>query len=62
MIRMTVKNNTLKEYSRVMNSVEISDEAKQRIIRNCARYATSKKIKSGKFKIIAVKKKETTHI
>ncbi len=62
MIRMTVNNSSLIEYSRVMNCVEISEETKQRIIRNCARYATSRKIKSRKYKIIAVKKKETTHI
>lgn len=53
---MKPKNQYLKEYTRVMNSVDIDETAKQQIIKNCARYSTMKKIKSGKFKIIAVKK------
>lgn len=60
MIQMKINNKHLKEYSRVMNCVDIDDAAKQRIIRNCARYSTLNKIKSGKFKITAVKKEKTT--
>lgn len=53
---MKTKNRALKEYVRVMNCIDIDEEAKKRIVKNCARYSTVKKIKSGKFKIIAVKK------
>lgn len=52
-------NNSLKEYIRVMNSVDVDDAVKQQIIKNCARHSTLHKIKSGKFKIIAVKKDKT---
>lgn len=55
-----MKAKTIKDYCRVMNSVRLSDEAKQRIARNCARYATVKKIKSGKFTVTAVVKEKTT--
>lgn len=57
---MKTNSPHLKEYARVMNCVDVEDAAKQRIIKNCARYSTLKKIKSGKFKIIAVKKEKTT--
>ncbi len=52
-------NNGIKEYTRVMNCVDIDDAAKQQIIKNCARHSTLQKIKAGKFKIIAVKKNKT---
>ncbi|MGN0543726.1 MAG: hypothetical protein ACI4JG_09780 [Acutalibacteraceae bacterium] len=52
-------NNCISEYKRVMNCVDIDESAKQQIIKNCARYSTMKKIKSGKFRIIAVKKEKT---
>ncbi|MDD7194299.1 MAG: hypothetical protein SPJ42_03120 [Oscillospiraceae bacterium] len=52
-------NNCISEYKRVMNCVDIDEAAKQQIIKNCARYSTMKKIKSGKFRIIAVKKEKT---
>ena len=52
-------NNCISEYKRVMNCVDIDEAAKQQIIKNCARYSTLKKIKSGKFRIIAVKKEKT---
>ena len=52
-------NNCIGEYKRVMNCVDIDEAAKQQIIKNCARYSTMKKIKSGKFRIIAVKKEKT---
>ncbi len=55
-----INNPHIKEYARVMNCVDMDDAAKQRIIRNCARYGTLMKIKSGKFKIIAVKKEKVT--
>ncbi len=53
---MKTENRALKEYVRVMNCIDIDEEAKKRIVKNCARYSTVKKIKSGKFKIVAVKK------
>ena len=53
---MKTKNSALMEYVRVMSCVDIEEEAKKRIIKNCARYSTMKKVRAGKFKIIAVKK------
>lgn len=55
-----MKNNSIKEYRRIMQSVDLSDEAKQRITKNCAKYSTLKKIKMGKFTVTAVKKEKTT--
>ncbi len=55
-----MKNNKIKEYSRIMNQVDLSDGAKQRIAKNCARYATLNKIKSRKFTVTAVIKDKTT--
>lgn len=52
-------NNGLKEYIRVMNSVDIDDAVKAQIIKNCARHSTLHKIKLGKFKITVVKKDKT---
>lgn len=51
-------NNQLKEYKRVMSCVDIDDAVKQQIIKNCARYSTMKKIRAGKYKIVAVKKEK----
>lgn len=51
--------NQLKEYVRVMNCIDVEDEVKQQIIKNCARYSTLNKIKAGKYKIVAVKKEKT---
>lgn len=50
------KRNYRDEYIRVMSSIDVDESVKQQIIRNCARYSTVKKIRAGKFKIIAVKK------
>lgn len=55
-----INNPHINEYARVMNCVDMDNAAKQRIIRNCARYGTLMKIKSGKFKVIAVKKEKMT--
>lgn len=57
---MKTNNPHINEYARVMNCIDMDNAAKQRIIRNCARYGTLMKIKSGKFKVIAVKKEKTT--
>ncbi len=57
---MKTNNPHLNEYARVMNCVDMDNAAKLRIIRNCARYGTLMKIKSGKFKVIAVKKEKMT--
>lgn len=51
--------NQLKEYVRVMNCIDVEDEVKQQIIKHCARYSTLKKIKAGKYRIIAVIKETT---
>ncbi len=52
-------NNVMKEYVRVMNSVDIDDSVKLQIIKNCARHSTLNRIKFRKFKITAVKKNKT---
>lgn len=41
-----------------MKKVDVSPEVKLQIIENCAKYATFKKIKSKKFTVTAVKKKD----
>lgn len=57
---MKTNNPHINEYARVMNCIDMDNATKQRIIRNCARYGTLMKIKSGKFKVIAVKKEKMT--
>ena len=52
-------NNPISKYVRVMNCIDIDEQAKQQIIKNCARYSTMKKIKAGRFKLTAVKKDRT---
>lgn len=42
-----------------MSCINIGEQAKQQIIKNCARYSTMKKIKAGRFKLTAVKKDRT---
>lgn len=61
MIRLKIKNKNIKEYARVMNCIDIDDVAKQQIIRNCARYSTMKKMRSGKFKVVAVIKETVSN-
>ena len=51
--------NYREDYIRVMKNIDVSESVKQQIIRNCARYSTVKKIRAGKYKIIAVKKDQT---
>lgn len=58
---MKPNNKHLNEYKRIMSCVDVDDSVKQQIVKNCARYSTLNKIKSGKFKIIAVIKEKTTH-
>ena len=52
-------NNHLNEFKRIMNCVDVEDTVKLRIIKNCARYSTMKKLRSGKYRIIAIKKEKT---
>lgn len=54
--------NQLKEYVRVMSCIDVEDEVKQQIIKNCARHGTLKKIKAGKYKITAVIKEKSSEI
>ncbi len=61
MIRLKIKNKNIKEYARVMNCIDIDDAAKHQIIRNCARYSTMKKMRSGKFKVVAVIKETVSN-
>lgn len=58
---MTPNNKHLNEYRRVMSYVDIEESVKQQIIKNCARYSTLNKIKSGKFRVVAIIKEKTTH-
>ncbi len=55
-----MKVNKIIEYNRVMNQVNISNEMKQRISRNCARYVTMQKTIKGKFTVTAVIKENTS--
>ncbi len=55
-----MKKKYIENYIRVMNTVDLSSEAKQRIAKNCARYSTLQKIRHGKFVITAVKSEKTT--
>ncbi len=57
---MRINNEAIKSYIRVMDSLDMSEAKKQEIIRNCALYATSRKIKTRKYKIVSVKIKEKT--
>lgn len=50
-----MKKKYIENYIRVMNTVDLSAQAKQRIAKNCARYSTLHKIKRGKYVITAVK-------
>lgn len=52
----TKPNNQISEYRRIMACVDAEKSVKQQIIKNCARHSTLNKIKSGKYKLIAVKK------
>ncbi len=55
-----MKKKYIENYIRVMNTVDLGSEAKQRIAKNCARYSTLHKIRRGKFVITAVKSEKTT--
>ena len=55
---MRIKNKSIKSYISVMETLDMSEAKKQDIIRNCALYATSVKIKSGSYKIVPVKSNE----
>ena len=59
---MKINQRPFKEYVRVMSCIDIDEDAKKRIIRNCARYSTMKKVRTGKFKIIAVKKENFSEL
>ncbi len=57
---MRIKNRAIKNYIRVMDTLDMSEEKKQEIIHNCALYATSRKIKTRNYRIVSVKAKEET--
>ncbi len=52
-------NPKIELYMKIMRGVDIEDSLRQQIVNNCARHATLNKIKSGKYKLIAVTKRET---
>lgn len=58
MILLMTKKQAVREYVRIMSCIDIDEEAKKEIIRNCARYGTVKKIKTGRFKAVAAKKRK----
>ncbi len=58
---MKPNNRHINEYKGVMSCVDVEESVKQQIIKNCARYSTLNKIKSGKFKITAVIKEKSTN-
>lgn len=49
---------TIERYRSIMKTVDVSPEIKLQIIENCAKYSTLKRIKSKRFTVTAVKKKE----
>lgn len=53
-------NSVLNEYKRVMCCVDVEDAVKHQIITNCARYSTMKKLRSGKYRLTAVIKENST--
>ncbi len=53
-------NGSLKEYVRVMNCIDADETFKKQIISNCARLSTLSKIKTGKYKLIAVSKNKSS--
>ena len=55
-----MKKKYIESYIGVMGKLNLSDEARHRIAKNCARYSTLHKIKRGKFVITAVKSEKTT--
>lgn len=55
---MRIKNRAIKSYIRVMDTLDVSNAKKQEIIRNCALYATSQKIKTRSYHIVSVTAKE----
>lgn len=55
---MKTGNHAVNEFNRIMNCIILEEEAKNRIIKNCARYGTLQKIRSGKFTVTAVIKEK----
>lgn len=55
---MRINNKAIKSYISVMSAIDLSEEAKRQIIRNCALSATSRKIKARNYRIVPVKVKE----
>jgi hypothetical protein len=53
---------SIKNYKRIMNSVDVAPEVKHQIIENCAKYATFRKIKTRRYNIIAVVKPKADFI
>ncbi len=51
-----MSNNKFAEYKRIMCCIEVDESVKRQIIQNCAKYSTFVKIKTGKNRLIAIKK------
>ncbi len=45
------KNKALKEYRRVMKTVDLPQDSRERIVNYCAKYATVKKLRNNRFVI-----------
>ncbi len=55
-----MKRKYIDNYVRAMKEIGLSDEAKSRICKNCARYSTLRRIKNGRFVITANRKEKTS--
>ncbi|MBO5360989.1 MAG: hypothetical protein J6B25_09150 [Clostridia bacterium] len=55
-----MKRKYINTYVGVMKEMSLSEEAKQRICKNCARYSTLHKIKNGRYVVTASTKEKTT--
>ena len=52
-----MKRKYINTYVSVMKEIGLSEEAKQRICKNCARYSTLHKIKNGRY-VLTTSRKE----
>jgi len=53
-----MKRKYINTYVGVMKEMSLSEEAKQRICKNCARYSTLHKIKNGRYVVTASTKEK----
>lgn len=56
-----MKKKYINTYVSVMKEIDLNDEAKRRICKNCARHSTLHKIKNGRYTLTASAKEKTTN-